>query len=249
MTTLALGIEIPDNTATGAALANVNRVYAWLSERGWNCTRPTVHRHAAKGLIRRNAAGEFELSDVLDYARNHWRIVNPALAVPEVPVVSDGEARPVAVPVEIGFEPGLDPAVDRLRQAEVMAFHRWNKAVEDGNAPEAVFRSYGQAVELLRKAEKNLLDLQRERRDLLPKSEVKTWLFRQILSAKSTLTNLPGKLAPQLEGLPWPKIQAKLEEEILHALGKLSSDLDAPVGGGLEAPGHAEPVAVGGIEP
>lgn len=34
MTTLALGIEIPDNTATGAALANVNRVYAWLQMDG-----------------------------------------------------------------------------------------------------------------------------------------------------------------------------------------------------------------------
>ncbi|NCC94290.1 MAG: hypothetical protein EOM10_13570 [Opitutae bacterium] len=244
-----LSIEIPDNTATGAALPNVNRVFTWLSDRGWNCTRPSVHRHAAKGLIRRNAAGEFELSDVLDYARNHWRIVNPALAVPEAPAASDGEAHPVALPVEIGFEPGLDPAVDRLRQAEVMAFHRWNKAVADGNAPEAVFRSYSQAVELLRKAEKNLLDLQVQRRDLLPKSEVRTWMLRQIVSAKSTLLNLPGKLSPSLEGLPWPRIQQRLEEEILHALGKLSSDPDAPVGGGLEAPSHVEPVAVGGVEP
>lgn len=243
-----LSIEIPDNTATGAALPNVNRVFTWLSDRGWNCTRPTIHRHAAKGLIRRNAAGEFELSDVLDYARNHWRIVNPALAVPEVPVVSDGEAHPVALPVEIGFEPGLDPAVDRLRQAEVMAFHRWNKAVEDGNAPEAVFRSYGQAVELLRKAEKNLLDLQRERRDLLPKSEVKVWLYRQIIASKTTLLNLPGKLAPGLEGQSWPKIQAKLEEEIRNAISKLSCDIDGHLDSGLEAPGHVESVDVGGAQ-
>lgn len=238
-----LSIEIPDNSASGVALRNVNRVFTWLSERGWDCTRVSIHRHAAKGLIRRNAAGEFALTDVLDYARNHWRIDNPALAVPEAQAASGSEIRPVDL-APVSTELGLDPALDRLRQAELMAFQEWQ-----ANPSATVFRSYGQAVELLRKAEKNLIDLQRERRELLPKSEVKTWLFRQIVSAKSTLTNIPGKLAPQLEGLPWPKIQAKLEEEILHALGKLSSDIDAPVDGGLEAPGHAEPLAVGGIEP
>lgn len=243
MNTLALNIEIPDNTATGAALPNVNRVYEWLLARGWDCTRASVNRHAVKGLIRRNAAGEFALEDVLDYAKNHWHVGNPALAVPEVQAASGGEVRPVDLAL-VNTDLGLDPAVDRLRQAELLAFQEWQS-----NPSATVFRSYGQAVELLRKAEKNLIDLQRERRELLPKSEVKTWLFRQIISAKSTLTNIPGKLAPQLEGLPWPKIQAKLEEEILHALGKLSSDPDAPVGGGLEAPSHVEPLAVGGIEP
>lgn len=78
---------------------------------------------------------------------------------------------------------------------------------------------------------------------------MKTWLFRQIISAKSTLTNLPGKLAPQLEGLPWPQIQRKLEEEIQSALAKLSSDIDTPVDGGLEASGEPEPVAMGGGQP
>lgn len=243
MNTLALNIEIPDNTATGAALPNVNRVYEWLLARGWDCTRASVNRHAVKGLIRRNAAGEFALVDVLDYAKNHWHVGNPALAVPEAQAASGSEVRPVDLAL-VNTDLGLDPAVDRLRQAELLAFQEWQS-----NPSATVFRSYGQAVELLRKAEKNLIDLQRERRELLPKSEVKTWLFRQIISAKSTLTNIPGKLAPQLEGLPWPKIQAKLEEEILHALGKLSSDPDAPVGGGLEAPSHVEPLAVGGIEP
>jgi len=242
----SLSIEIPDNSASGAALPNVNRVFEWLLARGWDCTRATVNRHAGKGLIRRNASGEYPLDAVLEYARNHWRIINPALAVPEAPAPSGGADRSVDPPPEVGMEPGLDPALSRLRQAEVMAFQRWGRAMEDGNAPEAVFRSYAQAVELLRKAEKNLLDLQRERRELLPKSEVKTWLFRQIVSAKATLTNLPGKLAPQLEGLPWPIIQKKLEQEILHALGKLSSDIDAPMDPGLETAGEPEPMAMGG---
>ncbi len=230
-------------------MPNVNRVYEWLLARGWDCTRGSVNRHNKRGLIRRNAAGEFPLDAVLEYARNHWRIVNPALAVPEAPAPSSAETRAASMTHEVGMEPGLDPALSRLRQAEIMAYQRWANAVEDGNAPEAVFRSYGQAVELLRKAEKNLLDLQRERRELLPKAEVKNWLFRQIISAKATLTNIPGKLAPQLEGLPWPMIQKLLQREIQSALAKLSSDPDTSVDGGLEASGEPEPMAMGGGQP
>lgn len=238
---------MPENAARGATLPNVNRVFKWLSARGWNCSRATVHRHANKGLIRRNDAGEFPLDGVLEYARNHWRITNPALAVPEARPDGVSDPRPVDFG-EVDLEPGLDPALVRLRQAEVMAFQRWTNALEEGNAPEAVFRSYGQAVELLRKAEKNLLDLQRERRELLPKGEVKTWLFRQIISAKAALLNLPGKLAPQLEGQPWHRIQQRLDEEIRDALSKLSSDIDAPVAGSLEAAGESESLAVGGVQ-
>lgn len=239
----SLKIEIPDNAAFGAALPNVNRVFEWLVARGWNCTRASVNRHAGKGLIGRNEAGDFPLDAVQEYARNHWQIVNPALAVPEDPEPS---ATGSVFDSEAGLELGLDPALGRLRHVERTAYGRLMSAMESGTVPEAMFRSYGQSVELLRKAEKNLLDLQRERRELLPKAEIKTWLFRQIVSAKATLTNLPGKLAPQLEAQPWPKIQLMLEKEINHALDKLSCDPDTPMAGGLEAAGLDEPMAMGG---
>lgn len=240
-----LKIEIPDNAAQGATLANVNRVFEYLRSRGWNVNRPSVNRHARKGLIQRNDAGEFPLSGVLEYAGQHWQITDPALAVPE-------EQQPTAtetgheIPQDIVNELGLDPALVRLRYVEHTAYTRLMAAMESGTVPDAMFRSYGQSVELLRKAEKNLLDLQREQRELLPKSEVKTWLFQQIVNTKATLTNIPGKLAPQLEGLPWPKIQLALEKEIRHALSKLSSDIDAPLAGGVEATGQPEPMAMGG---
>ncbi len=233
-----LSIEIPDNSASGVALRNVNRVFEYLTAQGWRCSRATVNRHAKAGKIPTNAAGEFPLSGVNEYAAAHFEregvqpVPGPALELAAV------------ASVELSGEQGIEHAVTRLRAAEIMAFEQWQ-----ANPSAPSFRSYAGAVEALRKFERSLLDLQRERRDLLPKSEVRTWMLRQIVSAKSTLLNLPGKLSPSLEGQPWPKIQAKLEEEILHALGKLSSDPDAPVGGGLEAPGHVEPVAVGGIEP
>lgn len=240
-----LMIQVPDNAASGAALPNYNRVFQFLRSKGWNCTRATVFRHGKAGRIRTNDAGEFPLDAVLEYARDHWQLVNPALSIPE--------AKPGNGHVGMGdqarvFEPcgdvGLDAALVRLRQSEALGYQKWMDE-QNGQA----FKNYAQAVELLRKAEKNLVDLQKERRELLAKDEVKTWLFRQIISAKATLTNLPGKLAPQLEGLPWPQIQRKLEEEILSALAKLSSDIDASVDGGLEASGEPEPVAMGGGQP
>lgn len=233
-----LSLEIPDNSASGVALRNVNRVFEYLTAQGWRCSRATVNRHAKAGKIPTNAAGEFPLSGVNEYAAAHFEregvqpVPGPALELSTV------------ASVELSGEQGIEHAVTRLRAAETMAFEQWQ-----ANPSATTFRSYAGAVEALRKFERSLLDLQRERRELLPKSEVKTWLFRQIVSAKATLTNLPGKLAPQLEGLPWPRIQQRLEEEILHALGKLSSDLDAPVDSGLEAPGPAESVAVGGEQP
>ena len=235
-----LMIQIPDNAASGAALPNYNRLYQFLLSKGWNCTRATVYRHAKAGRIRTNDAGEFPMDAALEYAREHWQLVNPALSVPEAPPwPADMAAQ--APTFETCGDVGLDAALVRLRQSEFLAHQKW---MSDPSTP--TFRSYSQSMELLRKAEKNLLDLQKERRELLTKDEVKTWLFRQIISAKATLTNLPGKLAPQLEGQPWPKIQQKLEEEIQSALAKLSSDIDAPLDGGLEASGEPEPVAMGG---
>ena len=238
-----LMIKIPDNAASGAALPNSNRVYQFLLSKGWNCTRATVYRHAKAGMIRTNDAGEFPMDAALEYARDHWQLENPALSLPEAASLPTGVATQ-ALAFETSGDVGLDAALVRLRQAEVLGYQKWMK-----DPSPQTYKSYNQSVELLRKAEKNLLDLQKERRELLAKDEVKTWLFRQIISAKSTLTNLPGKLAPQLEGLPWPQIQRKLEEEIQSALAKLSSDIDAPLDGGLEASGEPEPMAMGGDQP
>lgn len=237
-----LMIQVPENVASGAALPNYNRLFQFLLSKGWNCTRATVYRHAKAGRIRTNDAGEFPMDAALEYARDHWQLVNPALSVPEAkPVSVSAGMSDLSRAFETCGDVGLDAALVRLRQSEVLGYQKWM----DEPSPQA-FKSYSQSVELLRKAEKNLLDLQRERRELLAKDEVKTWLFRQIISAKATLINLPGKLAPQLEGQPWPKIQQKLEEEIQSALAKLSSDIDSPMDGGLEASGESEPVAMGG---
>ena len=122
-------------------------------------------------------------------------------------------------------EIGLEAALDRLRHAEQATFSKWQQSFNAGmKESPLLFKDWQQALDLLRKAEKNLTDHMIQRRYLLPADQVRTWMLTQITAAKSALLNLPGKLAPQLENQPWPKIQKKLEEEIRFALDKLSSE-------------------------
>jgi hypothetical protein len=119
---------------------------------------------------------------------------------------------------------GLEAALERLRQAEQATFAKWRESFNANMKESPVFfKDWQTALDLLRKAEKNLTDHLTQQKDLLPALEVKTWLARKIEATKSTLLDLPGKTAPELEGLPWPEIQKRLTEEIRDALGKLQN--------------------------
>jgi hypothetical protein len=119
---------------------------------------------------------------------------------------------------------GLEAALERLRQAEQATFAKWRESFNQNMKESPVFfKDWQTALDLLRKAEKNLTDHLTQQKDLLPALEVKTWLARKIEATKSTLLDLPGKIAPELEGLPWPEIQKRLTEEIRDALGKLQN--------------------------
>jgi hypothetical protein len=233
-----LSLEIPDNSGFDVTLKNTNRVFEYLTAQGWRCSRATVNRHAKAGKIPTNASGEYPLDGVNGYAAEHFeREGGEPLPGPALDLVA-------GTVVELSGEQGIEPAMNRLRAAEILAFQQWQ-----ANPTATAFRSYTQAVEALRKFERSFLDLQRERRELLPTTEVRAWMLRQIIASRTTLSNLPGKLAPQLEGHAWPKIQAKLEEEINNALSKLASDPVSMVVGGLEASGEPEPMAMGGGQP
>lgn len=122
---------------------------------------------------------------------------------------------------------GLEGAVERLRQAESQTYQRWMQAIEQQDANQAKeFQNWQRALDLLQKAEGNLLELLERRRELLPADEVRIWLSRRVESAKSTLLDMPGKLAPALENLPWSEIQKALETEVRHALSRLAERIE-----------------------
>lgn len=122
---------------------------------------------------------------------------------------------------------GLEGAVERLRQAENATYQRWMQAIERKEPDQGLeFQSWQKSLDLLRKAEGNLLELLERRRELLPADEVRLWLSRRVEAAKSTLLDMPGKLAPSLENLPWSEIQKTLESEVRHALSRLADTIE-----------------------
>ncbi|MBN2644627.1 MAG: hypothetical protein JXR59_04040 [Desulfuromonadaceae bacterium] len=120
---------------------------------------------------------------------------------------------------------GLQAALDRLRAAEVKAHDKWEAAF-DRDDPDAgnYFRSWNNGLELLRKSEASLLEVLKERRELLPAGEVKAWMSKQIEQAKGRLLEIPPKIAPTVEGMTWSQVQQLLDEEIREALKYVADD-------------------------
>ena len=115
---------------------------------------------------------------------------------------------------------GLEGGLARLRHAEKQTYELWTETGKAGD-----FKAWQNALDLLRKAEDNLLTVLAKNRELLPAGEIKEFMGKQIEAAKSKLLDMPGRLSPGLEGLPWPDIQKQLEREIREALHGLSTDI------------------------
>ncbi|WP_031386502.1 hypothetical protein [Desulfonatronum thiodismutans] len=147
---------------------------------------------------------------------------SPKLRIPKPEPQDAPQDAPVDIPMDLApanlTEEGLDAALARLRWAEKATFAAFQEA-RDGKS----LKAWSGALDLLRKLEGNVIEVLQSRRELLPASEVKTWLGRQIDAAKSSLLDLPGRLAPGLEGLPWPEMQKIMEREIREALRGLSN--------------------------
>jgi hypothetical protein len=115
---------------------------------------------------------------------------------------------------------GLQGALARLRHAEKHSYECWTSS---GSVSD--LKAWHGALDLLRKAEDNLLVVLTKRRDLLPAGEVQTWIGRRVDAAKASLLDLPARVSPGVEGLPWPEIQKILEREIREALRGISEPI------------------------
>jgi hypothetical protein len=115
---------------------------------------------------------------------------------------------------------GLEGALARLRHAEKHSYQCWTAS---GSISD--LKAWHGALDLLRKAEDNLLVVLTKRRDLLPAGEVQTWIGRRVDAAKASLLDLPARVSPGVEGLPWPEIQKILEREIREALRGISEPI------------------------
>lgn len=119
---------------------------------------------------------------------------------------------------------GIEPGVVRLRNAEESLHRIWLFAVESEDAAaQTHFRNWQDALDLLAKAEQGLVKYLKETGALTETAKFKTFMKQNIEVAKSILLDIPGRIAPQCEGLPWPQIQKMLESEVRRALEKLAA--------------------------
>jgi hypothetical protein len=114
---------------------------------------------------------------------------------------------------------GLEGGLARLRHAEMHSYNCWS---ETGSVSD--LKAWHGALDLLRKAEDNLISVLERRKELLPAGEVRSALATMVEAAKSSLLDLPGRVAPSLEGLPWPEIKKALDIELREVLRGLSDN-------------------------
>jgi hypothetical protein len=119
---------------------------------------------------------------------------------------------------------GIEPGVTRLRNAEEALHRIWQTAVDAGDSSaQTHFRNWQDALDLLAKAELSLVKFRKDLGELTETSKFKSLMKRNVESSKSILLDIPGRVAPQCEGLPWHQVQKLLETEIRRALEKLAA--------------------------
>lgn len=119
---------------------------------------------------------------------------------------------------------GIEAGVKRLRAAEESLHRAWVQSKEEERADAQVrFRNWQEALDLLTRAEQGLVKYLKEMETLTETAKFKALMKRNIEAAKSILLDVPGRVAPQCENLPWPQIQKLLEGEVRRTLEKLAA--------------------------
>ena len=121
-------------------------------------------------------------------------------------------------------ETGIEKALERARIAELKAYQMYEEVVaKTGIISVNSLDAWQKTLDVLRKCEMDFTKVLERRRVLITKKEVQDWLEPMIEQTKTMLLNLPAKLAPGLENLPWHEIQARLDQEIRDVIAKLSN--------------------------
>lgn len=125
----------------------------------------------------------------------------------------------------VSGEPGLEGALIRIKTMEQRLHGRVIETFDGGGNDTPVrLRAWNDSLDILRKMEADTLKVLEEKKRLMSVDAVRSWLDKKIETTKAFLLNLPGKIAPNLDGLPWHEIQKRLEAEVRNALSKLSTN-------------------------
>lgn len=119
---------------------------------------------------------------------------------------------------------GMVAALQRARQAEYDAHEIYQKGFKKTGIISAVSLDIWQkTLDILRRCETDFIKTMERQRLLVERSAVQTYIETMIEQVKQTMLNLPSKMAPSLDGLPWQEIQEKMEAEVRDVLEGLSN--------------------------
>ena len=143
---------------------------------------------------------------------------------PGNPAKSKNEKSPAAPrKKKADLTPGLSAALERARLAEVDAYEAHHESMQKtGIISAGSLDAWQKTLDILRKCETDFTKVLERRRELVEIKQVQDWLQHHIEQIKAILLNLPAKLAPSLESLPWHEIQKRLDQEVRDAISKLS---------------------------
>lgn len=119
---------------------------------------------------------------------------------------------------------GLQAAIERARQAEAQIFGLLQKAIQENkaNSISRYQRLHKDALDTLRKAEKDLPSVQRDTAKLVPVEEAARELVLMAGEIRSLLLVMPRSLAPRLENRKAVECEALLREEVDSILRSLA---------------------------
>jgi hypothetical protein len=121
-------------------------------------------------------------------------------------------------------EVGMQNALIRAQQAELTAYNLYNESLtKTGVVSVAALESWQKTLDILRKCETDFGRALERRRVLVERVKVQEFLEPMLENTKQKLLNLPSKIAPSLEGLPWHEIQTRIEQEIRDVIEALQN--------------------------
>ncbi len=119
---------------------------------------------------------------------------------------------------------GLKAAIERARKAEAQIFDLLQKAIQENkaNSISRYQRLHKDALDTLRKAEKDLPSVQRDTARLVPVEEAARELVLMAGEIRSLLLVMPRALAPRLENRKATECEQIVRDEVDSVLRSLS---------------------------
>ena len=124
------------------------------------------------------------------------------------------------------YKSGAMAALERARSEEVEAYEAYKLKQSEKRGVANARATWQNSLDVLRKCENDLVKVLELQNELIPYKKYLSELEPKLLNFKTILLNIPSKLSPRLENLPWHEIQKLLDVEIRDALKAIQKSIE-----------------------